>query len=114
MRKLNIALLISEFEDPHTNTLCQGVAQAVRERGYQLYIFPAKFLDAKTTPLLNYNYEYQNNCLFQFVAEKHIDIAIVSLGNIAANSDKEEKKKLLQMLKMPVILISDEMEGIPV
>lgn len=111
MRKLNIALLISEFEDPHTNTLCQGVAQAVRERGYQLYIFPTKFLDAKTTPLLSYDYEYQNNCLFQFVSEHHIDVAIVNLGNIAANSDKEEKQKFLQMLKMPVILISDEMDG---
>lgn len=111
MRKLNIALVISEFEDPHTNTLCQGVAQAVRERGYQLYIFPAKFLDVKTTPLLNYDYEYQNNCLFQFVSEKHIDIAIVSLGNIAANSNKEEKQKLLQMFNVPVILISDEMDG---
>lgn len=111
MRKLNIALLISEFEDPHTNTLCQGVAQAVQERGYNLYIFPAKFLDAKTTSLLNYDYEYQNNCLFQFVSEHYIDIAIVNLGNIAANSDKEEKLKFLQMLKMPVILISDEIEG---
>ena len=111
MRQLNIALIISEFEDPHTNTLCRGVAQAVRERGYQLYIFPVKFLDAKTTALLNYDYEYQNNCLFQFVSENHIDIAIVNMGNIAANSDKEEKLQYLQMLKMPVILIADNMEG---
>ena len=67
MRKLNIALIISEFEDPHTNTLCQGVAQAVRERGYQLYIFPTKFINAKMTSILNYDYEYHNNCLFHFV-----------------------------------------------
>lgn len=111
MRKLNVALLISEFEDPHTNTLCQGVAQAVRERGYQLYIFPVKYLDVKTTPLVNYDYEYQNNCLFQFVSEKHIDIAIVNLGNIASTSGKEEKQKFLQMLQMPVIIIADEIEG---
>ncbi len=111
MRELNIALIISEFEDPHTNTLCQGVAQAVRERGYHLYIFPAKYVGEKSTVLLNYDYEYQNNCLFQFVSEKHIDIAIVNLGNIAANSDKEEKLRFLAMLNMPVILISDEMEG---
>ena len=111
MKKLNIALLISEFEDPHANTLCQGVAQAVRERGYQLYIFPAKFIDAKTTSILNYDYEYHNNCLFQFVSENAIDIAIVSLGNIAANSTPEEKFTFLKKLRMPVILISDQIEG---
>lgn len=111
MRKLNIALIISEFEDPHTNTLCQGVARAVREMGYQLFIYPAKFLDAKSTSLLNYDYEYHNNCLFQFVSENLIDVAIVNLGNIAANADKETKLQLLQMLKMPVILIADKIEG---
>lgn len=111
MRKLNVALIISEFEDPHTNTLCQGVAHAVREKGYQLFIYPAKFLDAKSTSLLNYDYEYHNNYLFQFVSEKVIDIAIVNLGNIAANADKETKLQLLQMLKMPVILIADKIEG---
>jgi len=111
VRKLNIALIISEFEDSHTNTLCQGVAQAVRERGYQLYIFPTKFINAKTTSILNYDYEYHNNCLFHFVSENQIDIAIVNLGNIASNSSLEEKKRLLQMLHMPVILIADEMEG---
>ena len=111
MRQLNIALIISEFEDPHTTTLCQGVAQAVRERGYHLYLFPTKFLDVKTTPLVNYDYEYHSNCLFQFVSENHIDIAVVNLGNIAANSDKEEKLKFLHMLHMPVIIIADEIEG---
>lgn len=111
MKKLNIALIISEFEDPHTNALCQGVAQAVRENGYQLYIFPAKFLDAKSTSLLNYDYEYHNNCLFRFVSEKHIDVAIVNLGNIAANTNKKNKLILLQLLKMPVILIADRIEG---
>ncbi len=111
MRKLNIALIISEFEDPHTNTLCQGVAQAVHERGYQLYIFPAKFIDAKTTTILNYDYEYHNNCLFQFVMENEIDVAIVNLGNIAANSTHEEKLTFLQKLHMPVILISDQIDG---
>ncbi len=111
MRQLNIALLISEFEDPHTNTLCQGVAQAVRERGYQLYIFPGKFLDERFSPLRYTDYEYHNNCLFQFVSEKHIDIAIVNMGNIAPNFEKEEKLKFLEKLTIPVILISDEIEG---
>lgn len=111
MRELNIALLISEFEDPHTNTLCQGVAQAVRERGYQLYIFPGKFLDERFTPLRYQDYEYQSNCLFQFVSENHIDIAIVSIGNIAPNFTKEKKLTFLKKLPVPVILISDEIEG---
>ncbi len=111
MRKLNIALVISEFEDPHTNTLCQGVAQAVRERGYQLYIFPVKFINPKTTSVLDYDYEYHNNCLFQFVSENQIDVAIVSLGNIAANSTPEERHTFIQKLHMPVILISDQIEG---
>ena len=111
MRRLNIALLISEFEDPHTNMLCHGVAQAVRERGYNLFIFPGKFLDTKHTPLMNYDYEYQNNCLFQFISKNQIDIAIVNLGNIASCLDRKGKLEFLHTLTVPAILISDNVEG---
>lgn len=111
MKRLNVALFISEFEDPFTNTLCEGVVKAVKERNYNLYIFPGRFLDSRVSPVFEDEYAYQHNCLFQFISEKSIDIAIINLGNIASQLSMEDKHRFLQTISVPVILISDTIEG---
>ncbi|MBQ8148584.1 MAG: GGDEF domain-containing protein [Lachnospiraceae bacterium] len=111
MKKMNIALFISEFEDPHANTLCEGAVKAAKENGHNLFIFPGKFIDERMSPVYEDAYAYQHNCLFQFISKENIDIAIVNLGNIAARLSKEEKQKFLSMISVPVILISDIIEG---
>jgi diguanylate cyclase (GGDEF)-like protein len=111
MKNLNVALFVSEFEDPFTNTLCEGAVKAAKERDYNLYIFPGKFLDERITPVFEDDYAYQNNCLFQFVSEKSIDIVIIGLGNIASQLSMEHKLKFLQTIHIPVILISDTIPG---
>ena len=71
MKRLNVALFISEFEDPFANTLCEGAVKAVKEKGYNLYIFPGKFVDSRISPAFEDEYAYQYNCLFQFISEKN-------------------------------------------
>lgn len=109
MGRLRVALFVSEFEDPNTDVLCKGAVKAAREKDYDLYIFPAKFLDVKRSPTLD-KYAYQNNCLFDFILENNIDVAIVNTGNIAADLSAEEKRRFLQKIMVPVILISDTLE----
>lgn len=111
MKRLNVALFISEFEDPFANTLCEGAVKAVKEKGYNLYIFPGKFLDSRISPVFEDEYAYQHNCLFQFISDKNIDIAIINLGNIASQMSKESKLQFLKKITVPVILISDTVEG---
>lgn len=109
MSRLRVALFVSEFEDPYTDVLCKGAVKAAREKDYDLYIFPAKFLDTKRSPTLD-KYAYQNNCLFDFILENNIDVAIVNTGNIAADLSAAEKRRFLQKITVPVILISDTLE----
>ncbi len=111
MKRLNIALFISEFEDPYTNTLCEGAIRAVRAKGYNLYIFPGSFLDSRISPVFEDDYAYQHNCLFQFITEKSIDIAIINLGNIGSQLSMEDKHRFLETITVPVILISDMIDG---
>ncbi len=111
MKQLNVALFISEFEDPYTNTLCEGAIRAARAKGYNLYIFPGKFLDSRVSPVFEDDYAYQHNCLFQFISDKSIDIAIINLGNIGSQLSMEAKHRFLQTISVPVILISDMMDG---
>lgn len=109
MRRLRVALFVSEFEDPYTDSLCKGAVKAAKEKDYDLYIFPAKFLDTKRSPTLD-NYAYQNNCLFDFILDNNIDVAIVNTGNIAADLSAAEKRQFLQKISVPVVLISDTLE----
>lgn len=110
MSRLRVALFVSEFEDPFTDALCKGAVRAAKEKDYDLYIFPIKFLDAKKSPTMD-SYAYQNNCLFEFVLDKNIDLAIVNTGNIAADLSAKEKEQFLQKISVPVILISDTLDG---
>lgn len=111
MKPLNVALFISEFEDPFTNMLCQGAVRAAKEQDYNLYIFPGKFLDSRTGTVFDDAYAYQQNCLFQFISEKNIDIAIINLGNLASQLSREKKLEFLKTITVPVILISDMIDG---
>lgn len=111
MKRLNIALFVSEFEDPFADTLCQGAVKAVKELDYNLFVFPGKFLDDRMSPVYEDNYAYQHNCLFQFISEKNIDVAIINLGNIGSQLSAEEKKKFLEKISVPVVLVSDTIEG---
>lgn len=110
MGRLRVALFVSEFEDPYTNALCRGAVKAAEEKGYDLYIFPGKFLEKKSSPARD-AYGYQNNCLFEFISQQNIDIAVVNTGNIAMNLDVEAKKRFLQKIPVPVVLISDTISG---
>lgn len=110
MKRLNVALFISEFEDPFANMLCEGAVKAAKEKDYNLFIFPGKFLDSRMSPVFKDEYAYQHNCLFQFIAERSIDVAIINLGNIAPQMSLEDKKRFLQMIPVPVILISDTID----
>lgn len=111
LKKINVALFISEFEDTFSDALCNGVIKAVKEHGYNLYVFPGKFLDSRVSLVFNDEYAYQNNCLYQFVSEKNIDVAIVCLGNIGSQLSVKAKKEFVSQMTVPVILVSDIIEG---
>lgn len=111
VKKINVALFISEFEDTFSDSLCNGVIKAVKEHGYNLYVFPGKFLDSRVSLVFNDEYAYQNNCLYQFISEKNIDVAIVCLGNIGSQLSVKAKKEFVSQMTVPVILVSDIIEG---
>ena len=111
MKTINVALFVSEFEDPYINELSKGAVRAAREMGYNLYTFPIRYMAGQDTTLLEYDRDYQNKVLLQFVENTGIDVALITLGSVGANLTDEERRKFLETLQIPVIVITHDMDG---
>ena len=56
-KRLNIALLVSEFEDGYTRSLCEGAVSAAKELDANLFIFPGRYLEAHNYDLYRTKYD---------------------------------------------------------
>lgn len=108
---MNVALFVSEFEDPYINELSKGAVRAAREMGYNLYTFPIRYMDGQDTTLLEYDRDYQNKVMLQFVENTGIDVAMVTLGSVGAKLTDEERRAFLENIQVPVVVITHDMEG---
>lgn len=111
MKTINVALFVSEFEDPYINELSKGAVRAARELGYNLYTFPIRYVDGQGMPPIEYDCDYQNEVMLRFVQDTGIDIALVTLGSVGAKLSNEERLNFLNHLTIPVIVITNDMEG---
>lgn len=111
-KRLNIALLISEYRDIFAREVCSGAMYAAEEMDANLFILAGGYFDAPYMERDKSKYEYQNNYMFNLVTEKNIDILVVLLGTIASNVDESVQKKFLERYKgIPTITIANKIEG---
>lgn len=108
---MNVALFVSEFEDPYINEVAKGAVRAAEELGYNLYLFPIRYVDGQGMPPIEYDCDYQNNVMLQFVENTGIDIALLTLGSVGTKLSDEERRDFLSHLSVPVVLITNDMEG---
>lgn len=106
-----MALFVSEFEDPYINEVSIGAVRAAKELGYNLYTFPIRYMDGAVTPPIEFVCDYQNSVLLQFVEGTGIDVVLVVLGSVGANLSDEERRDFLAQLHIPVIVITNDMDG---
>ena len=112
--RLNIALLVSEFEDGYTRSLCEGAVSAAKELDANLFIFPGRYLEALNYDLYRTKYDYHFNSLFSYATASEYDVILISMGTIAGNVDLETKVEFLRQFKGDnIITISAKIEGYP-
>nr|MBQ8253587.1 GGDEF domain-containing protein [Lachnospiraceae bacterium] len=112
-KRLNIALLVSEFEDAFVRTLCEGAIAGAKEIDANLFIYPGKYIDADFNDIYRTRYDYQYNSLFEYAMLEDMDVFAVCLGTIGANINMERRLEFLKRFQKPIVVIADRTEGFP-
>lgn len=112
-KRLNIALLVSELEDPFGRDLCEGANAAAKQIDANLFIFPGKYIDADYNDVYRTGYDYQFNSLFDYARLNDIDVFVVCMGTIASNIRAERRLEFLMQFDKPVIVVAAKTEGFP-
>lgn len=112
-KRLNIALLVSEFEDAFVRTLCEGAIAGAKEIDANLFIYPGKYIDADFNDAYRTRYDYQYSSLFDYAGMEDMDVFAICLGTIGANITMERRLEFLKRFNKPVVVIADRTEGFP-
>lgn len=113
-RRTTIGLLVSDVSDSFDNAIVKGVMQGAKEVDANLIIIPGRYLKAQYRDKERSGYDYQNNTLYSYVVKQNVDVLLVAMGSIGTMLTESEKKTFLAMYKdIPVILVSDHVEGYP-
>lgn len=108
----NIGFVIDNVDGVFTKDALKGADIGANAIDANLFVFPGRYLHS----VYSYNeympYEYQFNCLFQFAAEKKLDILFIMLGVIGACVEEEKRRELLeQYIGIPVVTLYMETPG---
>ena len=110
-RRLNIGLMISDFEEDYAETVCRGAIIGAEEIDANLFIFPGRYI---YDDLERSQYEYQHNTLFSYAFPEEIDVLLVLAGAIGnCISDKRKKEFLEGLGDIPIITLASEIDGYP-
>lgn len=114
MARKNIGYLVTETDGYYMNQVITGAARAAEQLDANLFIFPAKYLQALRKDLSDpkRQYEYQNNVLLQYAGVPSIDGLIVSITNIGYMLSRERQIEIVSAYKgIPVMLLCSKEDG---
>ncbi|MCR4690140.1 MAG: GGDEF domain-containing protein [Lachnospiraceae bacterium] len=112
MKRRNIAMLVSGFENYFTRNLCKGAMSAAKESDSNLVIFPGRYFNPPYFDKNILKYDYQFNTIFDYATRSKFDAVLIELNTIGMFLTVEQKKELLRLFDgTPVILITDHIEG---
>lgn len=111
MRK-NIGFVIDNVDGVFTKHAAKGAELGSIAIDANLFIFPGRYLHSASVSYTYMPYEYQYNTLFQFAADKQLDILFVLVGVIGACVEEEQRRLFLeQYLGIPVVILFMDIEG---
>lgn len=114
MARKNIGYVVTETDGYYMNQVITGAALEAERLDVNLFIFPAKYLQALRKDISDpkRQYEYQNNVLLQYAQVASIDALVISITNIGYMISKERQREILSSYKgIPIMLICSKEEG---
>lgn len=113
-RRTTIGLFVGNIDDAYDGAVTKGVMQGAKEVDANLIIFPGRYLKAQYRDKERSRSNYQYNTVFSYASKQNIDVLLVLMGSIGTMLTEAEKKTFLDSYRdIPVILISDYVDGYP-
>ena len=113
-KRLNIGLLVDDFDHYFSNRACKGAELAAKALDANLFIFPGHYIGKPDSRYSDKEFEYQYNTLFHLPSERNVDILYVVLGTICSRADLEIQKKFISSFPdVPVVCLFSVFEGLP-
>ena len=113
-RRLNIGLMIDDFDHYFSSQACKGAELAAKALDANLLIFPGHYIGEPDSRYSDKEYEYQYNTIFELPTENNVDILYVVLGTICSRADMDMQNRFLKSLpKVPIVCLFSNSEDLP-
>ena len=113
-KRLNIGLLIDDFDHYFSSQACKGAELAAKALDANLFIFPGHYVGKPDSMYFDKEFEYQYNTLFALPSIRNVDIIYVVLGTICSRADIEMQKEFINSFPdIPVVCLFSNYEGLP-
>ena len=113
-KRLNIGLLIDDFDHNFSSQACKGAELAAKALGANLFIFPGHYIGKPDSRYSDKEFEYQYNTLFDLPSSRNVDIIYVVLGTICSRADMEMQRAFIESFPdVPVVCLFSNYENFP-
>ncbi len=113
-KRLNIGLLIDDFDHHFSSRACEGAELAAKALDANLFIFPGHYIGKPDSRYSDKEFEYQYNTLFDLPSARNVDIIYVVLGTICSRADMKMQKEFIESFPhVPVVCLFSNYESLP-
>ncbi|MBN1411704.1 MAG: GGDEF domain-containing protein [Spirochaetales bacterium] len=106
--RYTLGFQINNLYGGYAEQLWPGINDAVREKGWNLMVFPGR------TPKAPYGFEYQSSVIYDFIKPSNIDALVSAAGTLINFFKPEETRSFYEKFQdIPVVTLSIKIPGIP-
>ena len=107
----NIAFLISEIISERTRRILMGAADAARESGARIAVYPGRYLVSPGNRKTVHPDYYQEMAVFQYLDKKNTDVIVMDFKEIGKQASAQKKEAFLSRFTSYPLLMLQETEG---
>ena len=107
----NIAFLISEIISDRTRRILTGAAEAARESGARIAVYPGRYLVSPGNKKTVHPDYYQETAVFQYIDKKNTDVIVMDFQEIGKQASAQKKEAFLSRFASFPLLMLQETEG---
>lgn len=107
----NIAFLISEIISDRTRRILAGAADAARESGVRIAVYPGRYLVSPGNKKTVHPDYYQETAVFQYIDKKNTDVIVMDFQEIGKQASAQKKEAFLSRFASFPLLMLQETEG---
>ncbi|MGN0379867.1 MAG: GGDEF domain-containing protein [Butyrivibrio sp.] len=107
-----IGVVVGGIMDDFTVQLCRGIMQKSEQLGFNVVVFPGKYIDRDFSDDISIMYEYQCGTVFSYAAHTGLDGIIAAASCVGCYTTIERIKSFLKQYDgIPCVLAASKIDG---